>query len=312
MFGSILLDVGAGLGFIYLLLSLLCSALNEWIVRIFAMRANTLRDGIKNLLEKEELAKVVYQHPLIKGFYRQGWFDRFLKRTGGPSYIASGTFARALWDIAVPEGNGQNPIDVEDLIRRVTANSNLPHDLKKSLQIFVREAQGDLQGILAEVEQWFDDTMARVSGWYKRKTQLILLVLALVVSAGLNVDTISIANSLFKDAALRDAIVAAARQALPEREIAAKTGAARVSEIRGELERLHLPIGWIKASDDTDDPREVPSSAAGWVGKIIGLLVTIFAVSLGAPFWFDLVNKIINLRGSGGERAATAGRDGNA
>jgi hypothetical protein len=50
-------------------------------------------------------------------------------------------------------------------------------------------------------------------------------------------------------------------------------------------------VGWNRA-----DPRTTPQTTADWLTKILGLLLTAFAISLGAPFWFDVLNKIIVVR----------------
>lgn len=301
MFGSALLEVFLGLAFVYLLLAVICSALSEWIARIFAMRSKNLEAGIRNLLEDPELVEKVYQHPLLKSFYRQGWFDKFRKRRGGPSYIPSRTFALALLDIAAPPDPKARPKDFEG-VRHAVAKSNLLNDkMKKALLVLIDEAAGDLKEVRENIENWFDDTMNRVSGWYKRKAQLIVLLLALVLSGALNADTITIANSLSSDSTLRAAVVAAAEETAKARPADSKTPLTRITELRSELEHLGLPIGWQKASDDYVDPREVPTDAQGWFYKILGLLLTTIAVSLGAPFWFDLLNKLVNLRGAGKE-----------
>lgn len=36
-----------------------------------------------------------------------------------------------------------------------------------------------------------------------------------------------------------------------------------------------------------------------WITKFFGLILTVFAASLGAPFWFDILNKIISIRSTG-------------
>lgn len=301
MFGSALLEIFIGLAFLYLLLAVVCSALSEWIARIFAMRSNNLEAGIRNLLEDPELVERVYQHPLLKSFYRQGWFDKLRKRRGGPSYIPSRAFALALLDIAAPPDPKDRPKDFEG-VRHAVAKCNLLNDkMKKALLVLIDEAAGDLKKARENIENWFDDTMNRVSGWYKRKAQLIVLLLALVLSVALNADTITITNSLSSDSTLRAAVVAAAEETAKTPPTESKTPLTRITELRGELEHLGLPIGWLKASDDYVDPREVPTDAQGWFYKILGLLLTTIAVSLGAPFWFDLLNKLVNLRGTGKE-----------
>ncbi len=311
MFGSALLEIFLGLAFVYLLLAVICSALSEWIARIFAMRSKNLEAGIRNLLEDPELVEKVYQHPLLKSFYRKGWFDKLRKRRGGPSYIPSRAFALALLDIAAPADPKDRPKDFEG-VRHAVAKCNVLNDkIKTALLVLIDEGAGDLKKARENIENWFDDTMNRVSGWYKRKAQLIVLLLALVLSGALNADTITIATSLSSDSTLRAAVVAAAEETAKAPPADSKTPLARITELRGELEHLGLPIGWLKSSADYVDPREVPIDTLGWFYKILGLLLTTIAVSLGAPFWFDLLNKLVNLRGAGRESDRTSkGRGG--
>ncbi len=148
----------------------------------------------------------------------------------------------------------------------------------------------------ASIEKWFDDSMERVTGWYKRKTQVIVLISALAVCFALNVDTFAIANSLYQDTTLRTSIVAAAEARVQQSTSEESGSELEVSELRDELSGLKLPIGW---SGDTGVPNRMPGNFGGWVVKLLGVLFTALAVSLGASFWFDLLCKIVNLRASG-------------
>jgi hypothetical protein len=80
----------------------------------------------------------------------------------------------------------------------------------------VDSAQGSLDAVRKNLEAWYDDGMDRVSGWYKRSTQKIVLIIALVVAGVLNVNTITIAHYLYRDETLREAIVSAAEKSTAE------------------------------------------------------------------------------------------------
>jgi hypothetical protein len=303
MFGSEILDVAVGLIFVYLLLGLLCSVLNEWIARLFALRSSTLKAGIRNLLvgkdsKNRELTHVFYAHPLIKGLYRQGWFDKKFGREGKPSYISSRTFALALMDMLAPASAADSNL-LKDVTEAVVA---LPDsDAKKSLLTLLSEAEGNIKKLRENIEKWFDDAMQRVSGWYKRKTQLITLAVAFVVSVGLNVDTFTVANSLYRDPSVRASVVAAAQEAVKQDETAKETKSAdssltKIDQIDKELQKLRLPMGW---HDQT------PHTFWEFLIKFFGLLFTTFALSLGAPFWFDVLKKLTSLRSTGQEPEQT-------
>jgi hypothetical protein len=138
-----------------------------------------------------------------------------------------------------------------------------------------------------------------------------------IVTVFANADSILIAKSLSSDPTLRTALVAEAvayadqsaaesQDAQPADPAAARTRTADVQKTlegyRDQIQKLGVPIGWVKADPnqpDAPDQRSVPVDFWGWVKKILGLLLTAVAASLGAPFWFDMLNKVMNIRSSG-------------
>jgi len=292
MFGSQILDVVFGLIFVFWLLSLICLTLNEWIARIFALRSKTLEAGIQNLIngkdkDGNELLKLFYEHHLIKRLNRPG---KELSGGNKPSYISSQDFALVLIDILAPKDNA-HPKGLDDINE---AALNLPEgDTKKALLLLIKEAGNDYAKLHENIEKWFDQTMDRVSGWYKRKIQLITLVVALIVSVGLNVDTFMLSNGLYRDASLRATVVAAASEAAKQPgAVHTDSSLNEIKTIKSELEQLNVPMGWSGQSLKS-------FTTLQWVSKIFGWLFTTFALFLGAPFWFDVLSKFTNLRSTG-------------
>ena len=150
------------------------------------------------------------------------------------------------------------------------------------------------------IEHWFNDALDRVSGWYKRWTQKILLGLAVVLVIIVNADTIMLVQRFMTDNALRTSLVTAAQDTAKLLPTADGPNLAPVLE---KAQSLKLPLGW---SWEPEDSRHVPWVMQGRMAilgctvlKLVGLLISVFAVSLGAPFWFDTLNKLTNLRGAG-------------
>ena len=135
--------------------------------------------------------------------------------------------------------------------------------------------------------------MQRVSGWYRRHIAIVLWVVGAIVVVLLNVDTLQVANTLWKDPAARSAVVAQA-------DAAAKQG--QGVNAANAVSKLELPLGW-KLFKSGSGPQEFPNSAGGIIAKIVGLLLTVAALSLGAPFWYDLLSKFVRVSGSGGRPA---------
>jgi hypothetical protein len=319
LFGSTALEVLIGMVFVYLLMSMLCSAVSEYMETLFNYRAKDLRKGIELLLndsgdaprrdgppapegeatQTRDLAADFYAHGLIRPLYRSA--------TKLPSYIPARTFALALWNMAGGEGGGTTDLArIKEIIKTKVPN----RELRQALTTMIDEAQGDFERARKNIEDWYDGAMDRVSGWYKRRVHIILLVTGIVVSAVVNADTIQIARALIQNPTLRAAVVesaeARAQEGRPEQtappadaDAAERTRLARekVRQARADLEAIGLPLGWVRNTPaNADDPRRVPASPGGWVLKIIGLLLTGLAVSQGAPFWFDILNKFIVIR----------------
>ncbi len=328
MFGSSVLEIAIGLAGVYAMMSLVCTAANELISSVTTWRAKNLGQGIRNLLDESgagpapaataaassvggktvvsegtSLAQQFYDHPLIQGLYRKGQM---------PSYIPSRTFALALMDLIVPVGPGR-PRTIEGIRQAVDASPVTP-GLKRVLSVLIDDARNTMatgEQLLAvgiidtqkletalnhvheNVEVWFNNAMERVAGWYKRKTQAVILALALVFTIALNVDTILIVKRLSYDPALRQALVAQAEK-LAQRPDESGNAAAVVDANITRLQGTGLPMGW------GEDP--VPRQQRDFIWyltKIFGLLLTAGAASLGAPFWFDVLNKIITIRSAG-------------
>src|SRR5262249_35521674 len=168
--------------------------------------------GVQNLLTAEGTATKFYDHPLIKSLYRD-------KRR--PSYIPSRTFALALLDmVAETKTTISTAEDRMKQLREALAGEqvSLPPPVVKTLTILLTEAGNDLDKFQKSVGQWFDDAMERVSGWYKRKTQAILLALAIILTIGVNADTIAIVGTLWRDPAVRTAMVAQAQAYVAEQQ----------------------------------------------------------------------------------------------
>lgn len=282
MFGSYILDVAFGLIFVYMLLSLLCSTINEQVItRILSLRAKTLEAGIQNMLAdpQGELTKQVYENPLIKGLSQNAVSEKPRK----PSYIPSDLFAHAVMALDVVQAYKTTPD---------TQKSPIP----EALALIIQKANGDPAKELAFIEQWYNDTMDRVSGWYKRNVQIIIFILGFVIVVGLNVDTLAIITNLSNDTVLRAGFVSAVQGS------AASPSHADLPTLQKAFEQIQLVIGWSSSN--------VPTDGSSWILKIVGLLATIIAVSLGAPFWFDLLNKFVSFRSSGPRPPTSAGTDG--
>lgn len=342
-----MLDVAIGIFFIFLLLSLICSAGNELIEAIIKKRASDLHRGIKELLDgsddnngiESDLLKKFYRHPLISGLFKGSYNSKSSRNL--PSYIPAGNFALALLDIIMPatpeklSGAAEPanapvkedvPAGAGNMARNTPAGSlsgireavtNMAEsNARQALLTLIDAAGNDKRRVRENIELWYNSSMDRVSGWYKRRVQWILIVLGLLTAVAMNADTIAIFKSLMKDEPLRNSLVAATSEY-------AKAGTVRDSfqspedRVENNIRRLNdlrLPIGWDwRAHNFTQDSIQKnsghftnyvsnaelaipPDRFWPWFFKILGWFLTALAVSQGAPFWFDLFNKFMVIR----------------
>jgi hypothetical protein len=303
MFNSSILDVAIGMVFIYVLISLLCSAIKEMISQVLKLRAKNLEAGLVNLLQSGEgnqLAAKIYSHPLINGLSKPGM---------KPSYIPPKNFTLALMDVM--SGNtGKPPTDNKSLLHSLEAGHFANAEAGKAVILLLNAAGNDANKARESIENWYNDAMDRVGGWYKKTSQTIIFVIALVICFSLNIDSIKISQTLWTDTALRQVIVETASSQNVKDLVSQQTpvngqstdtvttddlkkSAEHSAALLEQIKDLKLPIGW----------QEEAFAEINWFIKIMGLLISSLAASLGAPFWFQLLNKVVDLRSAGKQPA---------
>jgi hypothetical protein len=294
MLGSEVLDVALGLIFIYLVLSLICSAVCEAIEAVLKSRSLYLKRGLQELLNDpsgKELVAELYSHPLVCSLFT-GQYDSS-KRGNLPSYIPSGNFALALMDIvgvARTVKSAAGSTEAETIRSALVAYSAKNPAVSRALLTLAHTVEFDVTRMRSAIEAWYNSSMDRVSGWFKRRTHWVVLALGLIIAAGINADTILITNSLATDKSLRASLVSAASEHAKQADTAAS------QDFQKDIQKIRetgLPLGWTLSNMDS---RRVPQTWRAWLVKILGLILTAFAISLGGPFWFDLLNQFMVVR----------------
>ena len=315
------LDVLIGMIFIFGTFSLICTAINELIINnLMKLRAKVLKEGIVNMLTTEgnvELLNRFYNDPLIKSLH---------KPHRDPSYIPKRTFAMCILN---------QFIDVEpnkDVKLKDTAAINkLPDSVRATIERFVAVSNNKYDELITETENWFKNATDRMAGWYKRRMQLIGIAIAIVVTIAVNVDSIDLARYLYMNPVMREEIVKLAQEKIDEMQrYTFQSGYNKdVNEFLEPIYDLSLPLGWqndpIVLNSMKNSGSEKPDMNIGFYDKFknlicdilsqvwfyiltflkmlknhfFGWVLTVFAISLGAPFWFDLLRKIMKIRASG-------------
>lgn len=175
------------------------------------------------------------------------------------------------------------------------------------------------------METWFNETMDRLSGWYKRKAVFLAFVIGLVLAVIMNVDSITMAQHLWREPAVRQALAANAGTWLQDNpEVKIPEGGASpqkaIDIFNQEFSALNVPIGWTSKPYEVSTCQPFPEDGTGfgleWFNnlcltpimpdkaanlglKLFGLVLSAAAATQGAPFWFDILKKLVNVRGTG-------------
>lgn len=220
-----------------------------------------------------------------------------------------------------------------------SASGELGFETQMFLQSLWADAYGDAERFKIKLEEWYDDTMQRAIGWYKICTQYILFALGLILAISFNIDAIDIAKKLSHDPDLREQMVqnaatfaennkdlaqrlsladSAQRNILKPQYDSSIAHAARLLDsaqklVNTDIKKVNelLALGWACPHDTIAGHKHSEGKYDGIAAlqctisntykntSIPGWILTAFAISLGAPFWFDMLNKIMKLRSAG-------------
>jgi len=372
-----ILEIVIGLIFIYLLLSLLTSTIQELVASLVSLRGKMLLKAILKLLEVENLAgteneaarqKMLeeFKTKIINSKVYKKYSSKFLWIRQLPSYLSAEQVTGLIQDLTAEEASsqpsgmtGERGLDAPAQDGGVNMLDAMHQsDLKKQLGIITgnapagggmglrsldgnpEEEEATMNHAKAVFKMHYDEIMDRCTDWYKRSVHISLIAIGMVIAVAFDADTFKIFNSLTNNPNDRQELMQLAESFVSNNKIEDYTPTprdstasdsaklVRVTELRGlvdsilynEIKKVPAPLGlgWNPSYTDQLATAEAKGRAA-WLFfliKLFGWFITALAVSLGAPFWFDLMQKVINVRNagvrpqSGGEKqqAVTGGK----
>ena len=387
MTGNIAFDIVIGLVFTYLLYSLYATILMELISSVLGLRAKNLRYTLKRMLADEKKYKSKPTDWLISiattfvrsfGFspksVNHDLYDRFRNEPsirylgsggfgGKPSYLSPENFSKGVLDsVKLKDSDFSLMVSFSAGLESVLPENS---DTKSHIQSLMVDANYDPVKFRILLEEWYNSTMDRSSGWFKQTTQILVLFIGIFIVVSFNVNTLSIIKKLSVDKDAREQMVKMATD-FTERNASSIQAAQKDSASMAVNKRLDslqavramlekdisnaqsiLSSNWaipatvqlqsvnsfpnypdsvlmtvngskfflVHSSVDTSILRRIlPAtgnsnvlalSTANYKWKYVlssehflGFFLSILALSLGAPFWFDLLNKLVRLRTS--------------
>ena len=172
-----------------------------------------------------------------------------------------------------------------------STDETLPPELRDRLDLLLQESGNDPLELRAGLERWFDEAMGRLSDAYRKQAVSMLGLIGFALAVATNASVPDVASRLWNASVTRAAVVAAAQNA------AQGKGAETVAEVARTTDRLAelaVPLGWVGGA---------PTGFGWWAGHLLGWGLTAVLVMVGAPFWFELLGRLVTFRvgGSGGQ-----------
>ena len=321
-----ILEVAIGLVFIWLVISVATMEVQNWIGNLLNWRADFLEKSILAMFKDKSLVEKFYDHPLIRELTvkdRKGYpiVDRKTGKFKRPEYIPSPTFAKAAMEVIMNAGRDGRDIPPDAMSIAEMKNSlkalgeknpplaKMTHYLFPNAEKAAKKTEDMLADYRKNVENWFDDIMSQTSGWYKIRAQWFAFWIGLVIAVTFNMDTLHLAQKLWQEPTTRAVLVAQAQS----------TTEMPSSDALQQAQSLNIPIGWtttpaqsqvcsalglenyrlvIRSAGECRLLDSLPPTNDAWglFIKAFGLLLSGAAAAQGAPFWFDILRKLVGLR----------------
>lgn len=283
MFGSQALDTAFGLVLMLFVIATAASSLLELGNRVRAKRATDLRSAVGSLLSGESAGAPAFTAALAQ---LESTSAYAAATTGagraGPAYLSAKAFADASLELTADAGASGGPV---------------PRLLRERVGALLDESSSDVLELRAGLERWFDEAMSRLSDSYKRQATFALGAIGFVLAVAANASTPAVAARLWTGPATREAVVAAAGGV---GQPGSPDALAAVAEVTSGVPALGMPLGWSSGLVSPGDP-------GWWLWQVLGWALTAVLVMVGAPFWFELLGRLVSWR-SGGQ-PPTADRD---
>lgn len=298
------LSLAIGMITVYLVLALSVTAFNEAIAATLSSRGKWLQRGVASLFSSDArdrgdmtIAKRVYDSPYI-AYLQRG--SRFL-----PSYLPAWNLLQGMLEAASTTGN--RALATLDDLRAAAKDLPAGSPIRVGLEHLLATGDGTVEDFKKRYEAWFATFEAQVMAWYRQKTQLVVGGLSIVVALAMNVDTLQLVNQLATDPKVREALAEQGSQLARQPDLAAASAALpaasqpglaaaieTVQQRSASLNASGLKLGWTERAW-----RSTWQSPLSAFEKLVGLLLSAFAVSMGAPFWFDLLKNLVSIRAVG-------------
>ena len=180
--------------------------------------------------------------------------------------------------------------------------SKLLNGLLTGINGYVKQGEKTIATARTNIEDYFDQTMDRLLGAYKRRSIWVGILIGFIIASFFNADSIMIGSILWKEPTIRSALVKNAEAYKLPDEFDSQNPEEAWKDFNAQFSGLDLPLGWKTITVGTKNylvPADEPAGVLAWIYKVLGLFISGAAAAQGAPFWFDILKKLTNIRASG-------------
>ncbi len=296
------IDILISLSVVMLVASMAVTVMTGFINHLRNARGKHLLQGITDLLRLmdpdltqkavDTIGATVLTHPLIRDakgrmgavIHREELTKLLMELAvgDGPHRLDDGTQARLRQTLSthgIP-----NPQATLEKIRALTlrlekSNPELSNMARSNLAI-LHEAESRFIG---KINSWFDPTMDRVSQRFTASARATTFFCGLILAVSLQLDSVALVNRISVDDALRQSLVNQAQKISNE----APADSTYSRDLYGPV----IDQGVISVPKYPEDFERFAD-----VRHLIGILFSTLLLSLGAPFWYNALNKFLQLR----------------
>jgi len=315
------LDILIGIATVMLLFSMAVTVITQLLVSLCNLRASKLRNGMADLLQHldpqilddvaKKISTALLQHPLIADVYgrmggtihREELSSLLMDITSSDSHQLDAAGKQVLLKMLAKNG-----IDKPDAtlaaVRKMTLQleiqaPELATGVRQSIAL-MRAAESDY---IAKINAWFDQTIDRVSARFAVSARMISVVASLIIAIALQIDVIGLANRLSIDDSFRSAVVGQAQNLLgaassqvspPNAQSASGAFSQHYYDLLSQAGLISMPTGGFHEWAQNWDWRKAP-----------GILFAACLLSLGAPFWYNALKSLLQLRSTIAEQDDT-------
>lgn len=321
MFQSPILDVAVGVLLLFLVLSLICTPINEAISRCLGLREELLWRGLCSLFQNSPkaavLARKILDHDMVDAISPPGT---------SPNFIPPEVFSLAVVDILDLNHQAGDTVAVR-LESARSAFGKGYENVFDTLKPMANASGSSLDLFRRKVEDWFNSTMRQAQNQYRVCIQVIAISVAFLVCVVLNADTFMYAQTLWSHPQTAASLASEAQRiskdqsspvsvqqtslqntggkpAQPDHHLQSASPLPVPPELqKSKADALSL-IGWSgkpswSRSYDPSNPHRYPREFGDYLAKLAGLLVTAIAASLGSAYWYKAISQVASLRAAG-------------